>query len=272
MYDAALYEQPRYVDPKFPIVFHEDYMNETRLGVYANWHMGMELLRCRSGNGAILTGAETVDFGEGDLICIGSNAVHLLRLGAASECVYDCLIVEPSYLEEHGLALASARFPLVLRDDELTEAFDGLREAFRRGDEYVKPVAIARILLLFALLSRHRLPAPRDASKRDERRGRQVALVAMKYMREHVSETVRLDELSRHVGMSKFYFCRQFQAHTGITPVQHMNMLKCDRARRLMLDDGMNVSEAARCVGFQNLSYFSKLYKAYMGKLPSRER
>ena len=53
--------------------------------------------------------------------------------------------------------------------------------------------------------------------------------------------------------------------------MDYVNFARCSQARRLLITGRYNVTEAAQRSGFENLSYFTRTYKRYMGALPSRE-
>ncbi|ELP5185316.1 helix-turn-helix transcriptional regulator, partial [Clostridium perfringens] len=71
---------------------------------------------------------------------------------------------------------------------------------------------------------------------------------------------------------SKYYTCRTFKEVTGKTILDYINHIRCINARNLILYNGYTISESAYKSGFNNLSYFSKTYKKYMGLLPSEEK
>ncbi|EOU2011906.1 helix-turn-helix domain-containing protein, partial [Clostridium perfringens] len=56
------------------------------------------------------------------------------------------------------------------------------------------------------------------------------------------------------------------------TILDYINHIRCINARNLILYNGYTISESAYKSGFNNLSYFSKTYKKYMGLLPSEEK
>lgn len=270
-YDSPVhYEQPVYTDPAFPIVFHRDMMDDTRHTIYTNWHAGIELLYCIQGSGELLYGSEIAPFGVGDLVVVTSNVIHSLRL-TTEPCVYYCMIVEPSFLAAHSFPHGEVRFSPVVRDEQVLAVFRRIIDCFLEKDAYYKPLVASQTLMLFVhLLRQHTVPE--DAGQTvGERRSQRIIMQAIAYIREHLHEPIHLERLSRHVGMSKYYFCRQFLTYTGTSVTYHINALKCDFARKLLRENGFNVSEAAHYLGFQNLSYFSKLYKKHIGILPSQE-
>ena len=125
---------------------------------------------------------------------------------------------------------------------------------------------------LLVYLYRHYVASEELLAKSSENyRKLMMVKEATAYIRGHFADTLAIEEICERVGFSKFYFCRAFKEVTGRTAVDYINYLRCSNARKL-LASGYNVSESAEQSGFGNLSYFSKVYKKYMGQLPSREK
>ena len=70
--------------------------------------------------------------------------------------------------------------------------------------------------------------------------------------------------------MNEKYLCRFFKSYTGQTPIEYINRLRIDRACFEMTVNRMNVTDAAYECGFNELSYFSKMFKRYKGVTPGQ--
>ncbi len=87
---------------------------------------------------------------------------------------------------------------------------------------------------------------------------------------EHLHETdFSIDILSQLMFMSKETLRRKCQARFDITPAAHIQEVRLQQAKLLLAQGKMNVSEVAYAVGFDSLSYFSKVFKKYYGFSPS---
>ena len=85
-------------------------------------------------------------------------------------------------------------------------------------------------------------------------------------MRENIRESYTLDQLSVLSGLSSSHFRALFKERTGMTAVQFQNHLKIDRAKDLILSRDCNVTEAAYAVGFNDVYYFSRMFRKLTGK------
>jgi len=78
-----------------------------------------------------------------------------------------------------------------------------------------------------------------------------------------------VEELSRHLGMSRVHLYKRMRQVTGKTPIEFIRVLRLKRAAQLLRESQLNVSEIAYQVGFNNPKYFSTYFKEEFGVLPS---
>jgi AraC-like DNA-binding protein len=78
-----------------------------------------------------------------------------------------------------------------------------------------------------------------------------------------------VEELSRHLGMSRVHLYKRMRQITGKTPIEFIRVLRLKRAAQLLRESQQNVSEIAYQVGFNNPKYFSSYFKEEFGVLPS---
>lgn len=95
---------------------------------------------------------------------------------------------------------------------------------------------------------------------------------ALLYLNSNFSSSIRIDELARQLQVSQQYLARLFKAETGMSPLQYLNRLRIEKAKELMQANTVNISEAALAVGFDNIYYFSRLFKQLEGMPPSAYR
>jgi AraC-like DNA-binding protein len=74
-----------------------------------------------------------------------------------------------------------------------------------------------------------------------------------------------VDDLAEQLNMSVSNFHKKFKAAVGMGPLQCQKQLRLSEARRLMLNERLNVTEAAMEVGYESLSQFSREYKKMFG-------
>jgi AraC-like DNA-binding protein len=93
---------------------------------------------------------------------------------------------------------------------------------------------------------------------------------AIKYVEDNMSRPdLSVEELSRHLGMSRVHLYKRLRQVTGKTPVEFIRVLRLKRAAQLLRESQLNVSEIAYQVGFNNPKYFSSYFRDEFGVLPS---
>ena len=78
-----------------------------------------------------------------------------------------------------------------------------------------------------------------------------------------------VEDLSKHVGMSRGSLYHKLLEITGLTPIEYIRSVKLDRAVELLEKSDYNVAQIAYMTGFGTPSYFSRLFKAQFNMLPS---
>jgi len=92
------------------------------------------------------------------------------------------------------------------------------------------------------------------------------------YMRSMMEQEIGLDELAALVSLSRFHFCTAFRLATGRTPHQWLTNLRIARAKELLTDPLLPVTEIALCVGYQTPSSFTASFRKLVGATPSEFR
>jgi AraC-like DNA-binding protein len=71
---------------------------------------------------------------------------------------------------------------------------------------------------------------------------------------------------------SKFYFCKIFKKATGINFTDYLARMRTERAKNLLLNRNLRVSEIAFEAGFQSLTHFNRVFKRILGQSPTDYR
>ena len=91
-------------------------------------------------------------------------------------------------------------------------------------------------------------------------------------IRENISRHISLSMLSRQVNMTENYISRLFKAETGVNIIYYINLMKLEHAKELLADSDENVKSIAMMLGFDEPSYFNKLFNKTYGVSPTEYR
>jgi AraC-like DNA-binding protein len=94
---------------------------------------------------------------------------------------------------------------------------------------------------------------------------------AIRWIRGHYDETLRVEELASLAAMSVSSFHRHFRATTSMTPIQFQKQIRLYEARARLLAEPGDVTGVGYAVGYDSPSQFSREYRRMFGVPPSRD-
>ena len=99
--------------------------------------------------------------------------------------------------------------------------------------------------------------------------GRGLLFKAREYIDLHYAEQVSLDRIAETLRISPFYLSHLFSRESGFSFVEYITQVRMRKAKELISSGAKNVSEAAYAVGYNDGSYFSKVFHRYYGLSPN---
>ena len=94
---------------------------------------------------------------------------------------------------------------------------------------------------------------------------------ANSWIKENFRSSFTVEELAEQRNMSVSLFHQKFKNATGMSPLQCQKRLRLTQARRLMLDQNKNATQASLEVGYESLSQFIRDYKKMFGAAPKED-
>lgn len=153
--------------------------------------------------------------------------------------------------------------------EELSGATVRLLEALRSPSEsrILGPQIVRE--MTFRVLCGEQSAALRAVAARQGQVGR-ISKV-LRRIHENYATSLDVETLAREASMSVSTFHHNFRAVTSTTPLQYIKSIRLHRARLLMAHQGLTASVAARSVGYESSSQFSREFKRFFGETPTEE-
>ncbi len=95
---------------------------------------------------------------------------------------------------------------------------------------------------------------------------------AKAFIEEHKSDPISLGEVARALNVSTFYFCKLFKKATGLNFTEYLARVRVEKAKNLLLNPNLRISEIAYEVGFQSLTHFNRVFRRIAGRSPTAYR
>lgn len=95
---------------------------------------------------------------------------------------------------------------------------------------------------------------------------------AMKYISEHFAEPITLEDVASYVHLNPSYFSSSFKQACGSSFKEYLNMVRIEESKRLLANTDYSLISIAISTGFEDQSYFSKVFKKHTGITPKQYR
>ena len=93
---------------------------------------------------------------------------------------------------------------------------------------------------------------------------------AIEYINQNYMNKITLEEIANAVHVSPNYFSKIFKEEVGINFAAYLNKVRIEGAKKLLLESDGSLVEVAYLAGFEDQSYFSRVFKKYTGLSPKR--
>ena len=225
---------------------------------------------------------------EGSLILVDSNQIHMTHSVPGDQTGYERIILylEKAKTEEFDRIFPRLNLASFFREHygvyELTgsqqEDFLAMYRALRRESDQksrnygiMMDTEIIRYFVGFMRERRSETPVRMEASPSGSGRYRTIYAIA-DYLSEHYTENISLDRLAGEFFLSRYYLSRSFKEVTGYGINEYVNILRTKKARQLLEETSLSVSEIASEVGYESITYFEKVFKTYLSVSPLKYR
>ena len=235
-------------------------------------HDVYEILYVIEGKGRFIVEGTYFDVKPGTLMIIRPFEYHSLKID--TECSYERYVINFSLsaLVDDAVSLflkfmendddSSGK---IYTPDTLSQNILPLLERFatintlppNEGELYAK--MLMSELILFLSVSGGEQIAHNES---------ELGAKVIRYLNENIERNISLDDLARRFFVSKYYLCRAFKRHNGISVHGYINQKRVMYAKQL-IDSGETASGAAYKVGFGDYSAFYRAYVKVVGKAPT---
>jgi AraC-like DNA-binding protein len=95
---------------------------------------------------------------------------------------------------------------------------------------------------------------------------------AKRFVLSHVEESITLGSVAQHVNVSRFHFCKVFKKSTGMTLTEYVSRVRVEKAKTLLVDPTLRISEIVFAAGFGSIPRFNSVFKRCVGVPPTEYR
>ncbi len=250
-----------------------------------HWHEEFEITLVRKGSCTYQVDLQSYRITEGDLLLLPPGMLHGTGERPDAEFITDSLVFRLDMLESQlpdscttrflaPLAGGTIRFPVYLAASDpaaglLRSTFEAICDIFLKKPAGYELEIKSQLLHLFFLLYGH-VPYQKNDPTHSEITDK-LKLV-LQFIQDHYQRTVTVQELADLCHFSEYHFMRFFKRHMNMTCIEYMNQYRLEMASRQLAGTELPITSIALESGFNNISYFNRVFKKKFGVTPKEYR
>ena len=234
-------------------------------------HDTYEILYVLDGSGRFMIEGTSFDIKPGTLLLIKPFEYHSMQM--SPEAAYERYVLH--FSEAHLASDAVALFRSILGGVEgsgrlySAVALSGkVLPVLERFDTAAALPENEKLIYVKALLSELMIFLSLSGGEQIEINEGELGARVIRYLNENITRDLSLDRIARRFFVSKYYLCRAFKKHNGVSVHVYINHKRVMYAKQL-IEQGETASGAAYKVGFGDYSAFYRAYVKVVGKSPT---
>lgn len=281
----ALRETATHGTLEFPLEFYiDDTRNFYNNDINWHWHKEFELAYISEGTIICHIDQHTYSLQSGDIIFINSGILH--RFTSETYAIMPSIVFSPFFLASSGsliyqkyiMPLEKSALPcLIFRQTETwqKQIIEICKKLFfclsgsERNELLVRNLLSEVWLLIAEHVSQEQLMSE---SPRVPQHSQHSFMIMLQYIQAHYEADITLADISNTANISKNTALRYFQENIGISPVEYLIQYRISQACKMLRGSSEKIYNISVSVGYDNISYFCKLFKKYVGKSPTQYR
>jgi AraC-like DNA-binding protein/mannose-6-phosphate isomerase-like protein (cupin superfamily) len=253
-----------------------------------HWHEEAEFFMLLEGEILFQVDTDYFPLKAGEAVFIESGDIHAAYVLNDDPCKFCAIVFHPDLLASAQydtiqqtaiLPLQEKRqsFPRHIKPDvpwqqELLSHLERMMEAYESRMPGFEAFMKGTLLIMLSLIAAEGRFVNRSQSDDSDTTKINRLKKVILYIQDNYREPIRTRDLSELIPMSDGQFCRFFKAMTRKTPVDYINSYRIRQAADLLQQSERKVSDIALEVGFDNVSYFIKVFRKAMKCSPSEFR
>ncbi len=260
--------------PDNELIRHQTF--EPHLYDILHQHPELQLTLILKGTGNLILGDYIGRFKPGEIYLLGSEVPHVFRndkeffqghphIRAHSEDIYYDMgmafpvlaKIKELHAVAHFFASVSGGYKVVDRGDFVRKRILAVKKQSGLKRIITSLEILQHLLCPSRLIKLNVIGSLRNYSPKESRRMQKT----LQFLMEQSHRKITLAEVAEVAAMNKEAFCRFFKERTNKTLTQFLNEVRVSNACHLLADKEMTISHVAAETGFQNLSYFNRVFK-----------
>lgn len=284
-------EKEKHGTAQFPVGLHKlEYPADTDVMFYVHWHQEFEFLVLTEGKVLFTIEDRKYVMNPGDIVFINSNYLHMAKNICGGVCSFYAIDFSYHVLNEDIHSIFSKKFIRPILNDKYVfpefmpvnededkcwqkDIRNYLHEIGECPEHELEPFELmirSRILAIWDILDKNCVRAQKDNDIESRYSERLEPVIS--YIKENYAYEITLGELAAILPMSEGQFSRVFKQTMKLSPIQYLMRYRILQSCKLLQDTEKKIGEIANLSGFNNISYFNRVFLNTIGCTPKEYR
>ena len=284
-------EKEKHGPAQFPVGLHKlTYPAGTDVIFYIHWHQEFEFLVLTEGKVLFTIENREYIMTPGDIVFINSNYLHTAKSVCDGVCSFYAVDFSYQVLNEDIHSIFSKKYIRPVLNDKFIfpefmplcdDGTNGWQKDIRRylheidecPEHELEPFELmirSRIYAIWDIMTKNGMRAHKDDDI--ESRYSERLEPVIKYIKENYAYEITLAELAEILPMSEGQFSRVFKQTMKMSPIQYLMRYRILQSCKLLQDTDKKIGEIANLSGFNNISYFNRVFLNTIGCTPKEYR
>ncbi len=279
-------EKKEHGEDSFPYITYPCTIPLDFTSVPTHWHNEYEIIYIKKGVGVISLDLEYHDVKAGDIVLIVPGQLHSIEQKDLETMEYENIIFGQDILmNKHNdfcythffssLQKRTVSLPVIF-NKESCSFYDEIARCIDSADDICRTFPhgyqLAIKSYLFQMFFTIFTNMPKDTSPVKRKKSLDKMKLIIKYVENNYSENISIDDMARLCDFSQSHFMKFFKKNMEVSFIEYLNNYRLTMASRLLISSTSSIIAISMESGFDNLSYFNRLFKKKYDMTPSEFR
>jgi len=288
MYDFRYNEAVQRGTPDFPIEYYLCDTSNPHFDLPVHWHVEYEIIHVLRGEYPFVLDGKECTLKPETICFIRDGSLHgegVLKDSslARPSCLFESVVFNIDFIRSRGFQQDAflhnvvhhevAIKPFVTeKDAEIYYALIALFKAMKKKNEGYQLLTAGMLQQFFGLVQEHAFYVHEAGiTVQNQKRTDQLKSV-MELIQTKYATQITLEDMAGIAGMSPKYFCKVFKTMTHKSPIEYLNIYRIEQACWFLRSSKDELMTIAYNCGFNDFSYFIRIFKKYKGTTPLKYR
>ncbi len=261
--------------------------HDTSWSMEPNRHEFFEMVYIKKGHAVFEIAGKPAPIGPNDIVIIKPNQSHKFIVQSQEGCEF--IVLSFKFLNQRNSEFSEVPLEdflnfvsgkesgafITLKVSQKNEIINILNRILKErvnneiGSEFLNHLLVME---LFVFISRALKMEWESSIKDKSPKVRELIRISAKYINNNFERDITISDIAKYVFLSSSYFTRAFKEEMGVSPMNYLLSVRIDRAKEMLTDSDLKISDIALSIGFSNQQRFNEIFKKHTGITPLQYR